>query len=149
MPNWTSSWKPPRPRVFPRRTAPWPFPPPLPSRRRQPFTLIAGDDLSSQATLVVAYLLVFGGVGAGNSALWRSWDLSAVIELGFGGKGDGAGIRRRARKWELLADTKVGFVRVLRAGVRWRARSRDSLAGAVMGFVGGLRSGYSWRARSE
>ena len=47
----------------------------------------------------------------------RSWDLSAVVELGFGAGGAGAGIRWQAQRWELLADTEVGFVRRCRAGI--------------------------------
>ena len=37
----------------------------------------------SWESLVVAELLVIGGGRAGNSAMWRSWDLSAGEELIF------------------------------------------------------------------
>ena len=40
-----------------------------------------------------------------------SWDSLAVVELGFGCVGAGAGIRRGMQRWELLADTEVEFVR--------------------------------------
>ena len=76
----------------------------------------------SWGSLVVAYLLVVGGGGAGNSTLWRSWNSSVVVELEFGGGGVSAWIRWWARRWELLVDTEVGFLAIIvgRRDVVWR-----------------------------
>ena len=43
--------------------------------------------LRSRDSLVVAELLVIGGGGSGNSAMWRSWDLLVGDELIFGSGG--------------------------------------------------------------
>ena len=71
----------------------------------------------------------------------RSWDLLAVVELGFGGGGSGAETCQRMQMWDLLADTEVGFLCAPIGGICWWARSRDCSAGPVMRFVGGLRTG--------
>ena len=84
--------------------------------------------------------------GAGICRERRSWDLSAVVELVFGGRGASPRIRRQVRRWKLLADTEVGFVRCRQAGNRWQALSRDSSVGSVIGFIGGFRAGYCWQA---
>ena len=71
----------------------------------------------------------------------------AVVELNFAGGVTGARIGRWVRRWELVVDTGVGFVRGCQAEILGEARSRDSLAGAVMGSVGSLRPEYCWWAR--
>ena len=45
---------------------------------------------------MIAELLVTGGGEAVNSALYRSWDVSTVVELRFAGGAAGARIRRGA-----------------------------------------------------